>query len=791
MRVSDGVPLLEQITCPNCWEKFPPEAALAISGHPDLVGDPRLADETEQRRFTPTRFTVEGAAIDERDERCLELACPHCHLLVPRVLLERRETLFLSIFGRASSGKSVFLAALARQMEMTLPQRFGLGVTEPHPASNTVIRDYKSRLFHEVNPDALVTVPKNEPTGHRHYQTVLHGPGDERMYPRPMLFQIAPIGAHPNARMPQRHTRTICLYDHAGEHFGPGFASPRRPTTHHLARSSALLFVFDPTSEPAFVERCRGDKRDPQFGIARSLKENQSQSVILETADANRKTLLGREIAEPLDTPLVVILSKFDAWKHVVAGDLPAFSRGPRDGLPVEGFVPAAVEAISGKMRELLMLWCPGIVSAAERCSRRVCYIPVSASGTSPIVAGQDLGSDPPRPVLKFRRGDIKPVWAEVPLLWILENVTTGLVPVAGRPVPQPASPPPPDPAPPHRSFHEKPPASRPATATDFETRSDPRASWSDSEAVDADWDDHDRPDPATADHPADRDDKAAFVPSADAPPPDWTVREILNDAWNLSDGFKGTFWLATLLLIAVVGAIQWGFFRASPWLEDRVCPLAINLFRDGLDPQTEAVYKRSLFIAVKSLFFLMTGVFVTWPLIAGGMMLAVQRACDQSTSVLDIGRWMRRWAGIAGLNILFYLSSAAWFACWIVAQELRLVTAAGAVGLETATRVCMGLSAVLFFVPGLYLMVGYSIATPLLLERNLSPWEALATSRRLIHPCWWRVLLLWVAILGICVLAAFGLGIGFIWIGPTAMLAFAVLYRKLLGEPVAGCQGE
>lgn len=195
---SAGIKLLEEITCPNCWEKFPPESALAVAGHGELTGDPRLEDETETRRFVPTRYTPECAALDEKDTPSLELACPHCHLLVPRVIFERRDTVFLSIFGRTTSGKSYFLSAMARQMETALPQRFGLGVTEPHPASNTLIRDYKNVLFNNPDPDALVDIPATEKTGRRHYHSVRYG-GDVRQYPRPMFFQVTPTGRHPNA----------------------------------------------------------------------------------------------------------------------------------------------------------------------------------------------------------------------------------------------------------------------------------------------------------------------------------------------------------------------------------------------------------------------------------------------------------------------------------------------------------------------------------------------------------------------------------------------------------------
>jgi hypothetical protein len=426
---SSGIELMAEVTCPNCWEKFPPESALAVAGHGDLMGDPRLEDQKETRRFVPTRFTPECAALDEKDTPSLELACPHCHLLVPRVIFERRDTVFLSIFGRSQSGKSYFLAAMAQQMDTALPQRFGLGVTQPHPASNALIQWYKNRLFNNPDPDALVDIPRTDISGIRYYQRVRYG-NDVRQYPRPMFFQVTPTGRHPHAAKPLRNTRTICLYDNSGEHFRAGHATPNNPETEHLCRSSALLFVFDPTREPPFIERCRDTSNDPQFAFAAKEAANEPQDVILATADANVKKRLGREIAEPLDTPLVVILAKFDAWRHLVAGDLPAFATGNEgDFSTLNGFKAGEVERVSGIMRDLLMVMCPSIVATAERFSRRVCYIPTSATGCSPIVTGHDPESG--EPSLKVRRGSLRPIWAEVPLLWILDQLTVGLVPTA------------------------------------------------------------------------------------------------------------------------------------------------------------------------------------------------------------------------------------------------------------------------------------------------------------------------------------------------------------------------
>ena len=105
-----SVRLLRKVTCPHCWHTFPPDATLWITAHPELRGDSLLGDDVQQR-FLPSRFNEDCRAIDVKGVVCRELACPRCHLSLPRALLEM-ESLFLSILGAPFSGKSYFLTAM-------------------------------------------------------------------------------------------------------------------------------------------------------------------------------------------------------------------------------------------------------------------------------------------------------------------------------------------------------------------------------------------------------------------------------------------------------------------------------------------------------------------------------------------------------------------------------------------------------------------------------------------------------------------------------------------------------
>ena len=188
------LPLQSRVTCPHCWNEFPPDRALWIAQHPDLVGDPRLGADQPQR-FLPTRFNVQGAAIDSRGFACHGLACPKCHLAVPRPMFEMRP-MFLSILGSPASGKSYFLAAMTWRLRNVLPKYFAVGFNDADPALNHRLHEYESLQFLNPNQDALVAIEKTEAQGDL-YDMVLFG--DQAVsYPRPFVFSLMPLEGHPN-----------------------------------------------------------------------------------------------------------------------------------------------------------------------------------------------------------------------------------------------------------------------------------------------------------------------------------------------------------------------------------------------------------------------------------------------------------------------------------------------------------------------------------------------------------------------------------------------------------------
>ena len=412
-------------TCPHCWHVFPPEETLWVSSHPALNGDARLGTEC-QRRFLPTRFDAGGNALDSLGSVCSELACPKCHLVVPRAMFEMR-SLFYSILGSPGSGKSHLIATTTWSMRKTLGRDFQLSFSDADPDSNRVLNQSEARLFFNEFPDELTTLPKTEKEGEL-YDPVRFG--DQTFwYPRPFVFSVQPLPNHPQSQNVAELSRAICLYDNAGEHFLPGGRSSISPATQHLTVSSGLIFLFDPTQHVRFREACKGKTNDPQMRAA-GLSYRQDQ-VMLEAANRIR-TQAGLSQNDKYKRPIVVAMTKLDAWhtlldesfdrRAAAFGDILLKRAGRSDEGSETVLNHRRILQVSLDLRQLMLRYAPEFVNAAEGFADNVTYVPVSALGHSPTLE-VETGRFAVRP------GKIAPQWAELPLLYLLSLTSGGLIP--------------------------------------------------------------------------------------------------------------------------------------------------------------------------------------------------------------------------------------------------------------------------------------------------------------------------------------------------------------------------
>lgn len=412
--------LRPRIKCPHCWEAFASEDILWVAAHPELLDDPRLGGAFHQR-FLPTRFNAAGNAIDVRGTACQELACPRCHLSIPRELLEL-PPVFMSIAGTPSCGKSYYLAAMTWTLRQTLPRNFLLSFSDSDPTSNSILNKYEEEQFHNPSSDHIVKLRKTEEQGDA-YDEVRYG--EQRIsYPRPFLFTLRTTQKHPSATNSSKVSRILCVYDNAGESFLPGAATA--PVTEHLSQSHAIMFCFDPTQDPRFREACRG--RTSDYQIDKAPVTARQETVLHELVHRVRHHSNLKQ-TERRQQPLIVLLTKYDAW-----WPLNNYERLPNPWRSVGNNELSCldiglIQKVSDALRGLLNQVTPELVSAAEEFSHQTWFIPVSATGSPPELKGTVDGVEQ----WGVKPKNVNPMWCEVPFLTALACTTGGLIPICQK----------------------------------------------------------------------------------------------------------------------------------------------------------------------------------------------------------------------------------------------------------------------------------------------------------------------------------------------------------------------
>lgn len=90
-----------------------------------------------------------------------------------------------------------------------------------------------------------------------------------------------------------------------------------------------------------------------------------------------------------------------------------------------------------------------------------------------------------------------------------------------------------------------------------------------------------------------------------------------------------------------------------------------------------------------------------------------------------------------------------------------------------------------LLIIPGIYLIVAWSLTFPLIIDKKLDFWAAMELGRKVVHKVWWPMFVLLFAA-GLLVLAGLLVfGVGVLVTGPVAWGAMAWAYEDLFGEAI------
>ena len=392
------------IVCPHCWHRFDVDEFLFIARHQSLIGDPVLGADAALR-FLPSRFTPEGNAVDAAGMSCPDMACPRCHLRIPQAASEM-PPLFLSIVGATASGKSYFLTSMTWELRNTLASNFAISFTDTDAVNNQILNDFEETVFLHSNADELVSLRKTELQGELYNQVLL----DNMLInlPKPFMFTVTPAEHHPRyEQVRDSMSRTLVLYDNAGEHFEPGMDSVDNPTTKHLLHSDTIFFLFDPTKDVRFRKMLAGST-DPQMAATARV---QRQEIILTEMINRIKKYSGMRSVRKSAKTLLLLVSKFDVWKHLLDMEVPKEPWVWEPDYNTSVLDVDVIKNVSFAVRQLLLQHCPEVVATAESFAGEVLYLPNSALGHSPEL-NQETG------MIGIRPSDVAPFWVTVPMLY-------------------------------------------------------------------------------------------------------------------------------------------------------------------------------------------------------------------------------------------------------------------------------------------------------------------------------------------------------------------------------------
>ena len=402
------------LICPHCWLRFSSEQLLYIASHPALIGDPVLGPGA-MKRFSPTAFNANGQALDAMSYVATEMACPRCRLKIPATVIDEK-SLYFSIVGAPSSGKSYYLATLLHSLRKHLASDFACSLIDVDPELNMVLDEYEETLFRNKRSNELAMLPKTEQTGDRFTSTITID--NIQVYlPKPFIFELKHLSGEDSDR-----DCNIIFYDNAGEHFAPGSDNANNPGTRHLACSNGIVFIFDPINDALMRKFC--NPAEPQLENDAAVTD---QTKLLSEMILRLRRHRNMDVNEKCSVPLVIGVCKYDAWKELFEHDLSTLSTLET----VENSLTMAwnrnmIMDVSFAMRELLLKHCPSLVNTAEGFFEKVIFVPFSNFGC--LASQNEFGNVGVLP------SQINPIWTQETFMALMAEYD--VITLAPRPAP-------------------------------------------------------------------------------------------------------------------------------------------------------------------------------------------------------------------------------------------------------------------------------------------------------------------------------------------------------------------
>jgi len=205
----------------------------------------------------------------------------------------------------------------------------------------------------------------------------------------------------------------------------------------------------------------------------------------------------------------------------------------------------------------------------------------------------------------------------------------------------------------------------------------------------------------------------------------------MVGASWRLVKGNKGVLWLAVIVNVLLT--------------------MVAEGLLELLLPDTQAMMAEGQLFEAVGLSMWVTVLLapLTAPLTTGICMLNVKRAAGVPAGLAELFAYFGQVVNLVVLYLLIW-------AMWLVGIALLIL-------------------------PGIYLFVAYQFAVPLMIDKGLSPWQAMEMSRQAVTKKWFSVFAFNLLLLLILFVSMFTV-IGLIWTVPMGALGFGLLYRTIFG---------
>ena len=211
----------------------------------------------------------------------------------------------------------------------------------------------------------------------------------------------------------------------------------------------------------------------------------------------------------------------------------------------------------------------------------------------------------------------------------------------------------------------------------------------------------------------------------------DFTIKEILKEAWERTEGAKFKFNISFFIYVFIAVILS---------------TLLSHLFNPEVYYKTQQFFKGFLSEQAQTLLSLP----ILMPIMSGIIMMAIKRASYKRIEILSV------------FNYYVYV--------WPLVFASLLMNAIILIGF------------VLLIIPGIYLSITFAFTVPLIIDKQLGIIDALKTSFKAVSKHWWKFFGLYMLLFLFSLLSLLTFGIGFIWVLPLSFMVNGVLYRRIFG---------